>query len=69
MRQTMAESLDTVKRENCNLEERGITLVALIIIIVVILILVAVSINILVNSNLIDHAEKTEKSYTRSNKE
>ena len=63
MRQTMAESLDTVKRENCNLEERGITLVALIIIIVVILILVAVSINILVNSNLIDHAEKTEKSY------
>ena len=63
MRQTMAESLDTVKRENCNLEERGITLVALIIIIVVILILVAVSINILVNSNLIDHAEKTEESY------
>ena len=63
MRQTMAESLDTVKRENCNLEERGITLVALIIIIVVILILVAVSINILVNSNLIDHAEKTKESY------
>ena len=63
MRQTMAESLDTVKRESCNLEERGITLVALIITIVVILILVAVSINILVNSNLIDHAEKTEEAY------
>ncbi len=63
MRQSMAENLDTVKKENCNLEERGITLVALIIIIVAILILVAVSINILVNSNLIDHAEKTEESY------
>ena len=63
MRQTIAESLDTVKRESCNLEERGITLVALIITIVVILILVAVSINILVNSNLIDHAEKTEEAY------
>ncbi len=63
MRQTIAESLDTVKRESCNLEERGITLVVLIITIVVILILVAVSINILVNSNLIDHAEKTEEAY------
>ena len=42
----------------------GITLVALIITIVVMLILVAVSINILVNSNLIGHAEKTGKTYT-----
>ena len=41
----------------------GITLVALIITIVVMLILVAVSINILVNSNLIGHAEKTGDVY------
>ena len=44
-------------------EEKGITLVALIITIVVMLILVAVSINILVNSNLIGHAEKTGDAY------
>ena len=44
-------------------EEKGITLVALIITIVVMLILVAVSINILVNSNLISHAEKTGDAY------
>ena len=44
-------------------EEKGITLVALIITIVVMLILVAVSINILVNSNLIGHAEKTGEAY------
>ena len=43
--------------------ENGITLVALIITIVVILILVAVSINVLVNSNLIGHAEKTGDAY------
>ncbi len=43
--------------------EKGITLVALIITIVVMLILVAVSINILVNSNLIGHAEKTGDAY------
>ena len=43
--------------------EKGITLVALIITIVVMLILVAVSINILVNSNLISHAEKTGDAY------
>ena len=43
--------------------ENGITLVALIITIVVMLILVAVSINILVNSNLIGHAEKTGDAY------
>ena len=41
----------------------GITLIALIITIVVMLILVAVSINILVNSNLIGHAEKTGDAY------
>ncbi len=45
-------------------EEKGITLVALIITIVVMLILVAVSLNILVNSNLIGHAEKTGDAYT-----
>ncbi len=42
----------------------GITLVALIITIVVMLILVAVSINVLVNSNLIGHAEKTGDAYS-----
>ena len=41
----------------------GITLIALIITIVVMLILVAVSINILVNSNIIGHAEKTGDAY------
>jgi hypothetical protein len=44
-------------------KNKGITLVALIITIVVMLILVAVSINILVNSNLIGHAEKTGDAY------
>ena len=44
----------------------GITLVALIITIVVMLILVAVSINILVNSNLIGHADKTGDAYARA---
>ncbi len=44
-------------------KNEGITLVALIITIVVMLILVAVSINILVNSNLIGHAEKTGDAY------
>ena len=44
-------------------EEKGITLVALIITIVVMLILVAVSLNVLVNSNLIGHAEKTGDAY------
>ena len=43
--------------------DKGITLIALIITIVVMLILVAVSINILVNSNLIGHAEKTGDAY------
>ena len=52
-------------RENLKMrkEEKGITLVALIITIVVMLILVAVSINIVVNSNLIGHAEKTGDAY------
>ena len=44
-------------------KEKGITLVALIITIVVMLILVAVSLNVLVNSNLIGHAEKTGDAY------
>ena len=47
-------------------KENGITLVALIITIVVMLILVAVSINILVNSNLIGHAEKTGDAYAEA---
>ena len=52
-------------RENLKMrkEEKGITLVALIITIVIMLILVAVSINILINSNLIGHAEKTGEAY------
>ncbi len=44
-------------------KEKGITLIALIITIVVMLILVAVSINVIVNSNLIGHAEKTGDKY------
>ena len=43
--------------------DKGITLVALIITIVVMLILVAVSINVIVNSDLIGHAEKTGDAY------
>ena len=43
--------------------DKGITLIALIITIVVMLILVAVSLNVLVNSNLIGHAEKTGDAY------
>ena len=43
--------------------EKGITLVALIITIVVMLILVAVSVNVIVNSDLIGHAEKTGDAY------
>lgn len=44
-------------------ENKGITLVALIITIVVMLILVAVSVNILIKSNLIGVAEKTTEGY------
>ena len=44
-------------------KEKGITLVALIITIVVMLILVAVSVNVIVNSDLIGHAEKTGDAY------
>ena len=44
-------------------EEKGITLVALIITIVVMLILVAVSVNVIVNSDLIGHSEKTGDAY------
>ena len=43
--------------------DKGITLVALIITIVVMLILVAVSVNVIVNSDLIGHAEKTGDAY------
>ena len=46
-------------------QNRGITLVALIITIVVMLILVAVSINILIKSNLIGIAEKTAEKYNK----
>ena len=47
-------------------EEKGITLVALIITIVVMLILVAVSVNVIVNSDLIGHAEKTGNAYSNA---
>ncbi len=43
--------------------DKGITLVALIITIVVMLILVAVSVNVIVNSDLIGHAEKIGDAY------
>ena len=43
--------------------DKGITLIALIITIVVMLILVAVSVNVIVNSDLIGHAEKTGDAY------
>ena len=44
-------------------ENKGITLIALIITIVVMLILVAVSVNIIINSNVIGQAEKAAKGY------
>ena len=44
-------------------ENKGITLIALIITIVVMLILVAVSVNIIINSNIIGQAEKAAKGY------
>ena len=44
-------------------ENKGITLIALIITIVVMLILVAVSVNVLINSNIIGQAEKAAKGY------
>ena len=47
-------------------KEKGITLVALIITIVVMLILVAVSVNVIVNSDLIGHAEKTGDAYSNA---
>ena len=51
-------------------QNKGITLIALIITIIVMLILVAVSVNVLIKSNLIGTAEKTVNSYkTASEKE
>ena len=44
-------------------EQKGITLVALIITIIVMLILVAVSVAVVVNSNLIGTAEKAANGY------
>ena len=44
-------------------KNKGITLIALIITIIVMLILVGVSVRILINSNLIGIAEKTEEEY------
>lgn len=50
--------------------QKGITLVALIITIVVMLILVAVSVGVVINSNLLGTAEKTVKTYeNKSNEE
>ena len=46
--------------------QKGITLVALIVTIIVMLILVAVSVTILVNSNLIGHAEKAGAAYNNA---
>ena len=44
-------------------ENKGITLIALIITIVIMLILVAVSVNVLINSNIIGQAEKAAEGY------
>ncbi len=44
-------------------EQKGITLVALIITIIVMLILVAVTVAVVVNSNLIGQAEKAANGY------
>ena len=44
-------------------ENKGITLIALIITIVIMLILVAVSVNIIINSNIIGQAEKAAEGY------
>ena len=44
-------------------ENKGITLIALIITIIIMLILVAVSVNVLINSNIIGQAEKAAKGY------
>lgn len=44
-------------------EEKGITLIALIITIIVMLILVAVSVAVVINSNLIGAAEKAANGY------
>ncbi len=44
-------------------ENKGITLIALIITIIVMLILVAVSVNIIINSNIIGQAEKAAEGY------
>ena len=50
-------------------QNRGITLIALIITIIVMLILVAVSVNILIKSNLIGTAEKTVNKYKTASEE
>ena len=47
-------------------ENKGITLIALIITIVVMLILVAVSVNIVINSNIIGQAEKAAEGYKKA---
>ena len=50
-------------------QNKGITLVALIITIVVMLILVAVSVNVVIKSNLIGTAEKTVNKYSKAAEE
>ena len=50
-------------------QNKGITLVALIITIVVMLILVSVSVNVLIKSNLIGTAEKTVNKYSKAAEE
>ena len=50
-------------------QNRGITLVALIITIIIMLILVAVSVNVLIKSNLIGIAEKTTGKYKTASEE
>ena len=50
-------------------QNKGITLVALIITIIIMLILVAVSVNVLIKSNLIGTAEKTVNKYSKAAEE
>ena len=49
--------------------EKGITLVALVITIIVLLILAMVTVRIVLNSNIIDHANNAATLYTQKQEE
>ena len=46
--------------------EKGITLIALMVTLAVIIVLLGVSINVFVNSDIIGHSEKTGQAYTNA---